>query len=264
MVVDDRTDWNAADRFPRSRRLATWDDGVRAVHERPDETMAIVMTCSHDTDFEVLKRVLARPPAFTGLIGSRSKRVCLFGRLVASGIDEAVVQTAAQWFDFKEGGNVKVHVKDGRQFVKQAKVFGKSWDFILLDAFNGDYIPEHLMTREFLEECRAVLAPNGVLVANTFSSSRLYEHESATYAAVFGRFINLKREDGNRIIVVRNGAQPTLAQHIAFFGKDLFRTVGVAHIDGVAAAVMSHGLGNRHENRIICLITQCSGIQFGL
>lgn len=127
-------------------------------------------------------------------------------------IDEAVVQVAAQWFDFKAGGKLKVHVKDGRQFVKQAGVFGQSWDIVLLDAFNGDYIPEHMMSKEFLEECQRILAPNGVLVANTFSASRLYQSESATYAAVFGRFVNLKREDGNRIILVRNGAALTLPQ----------------------------------------------------
>ena len=38
-----------------------------------------------------------------------------------------------------------------RQFIKQAGVFKQSWDLIVLDAFNGDYIPEHLMTREFLD-----------------------------------------------------------------------------------------------------------------
>lgn len=126
-------------------------------------------------------------------------------------IDEAVVQVAEQWFDFKAGGTVKVHLKDGRQFVKQAGVFGQRYDLIVLDAFNGDYIPEHLMTKEFLEECKRILAPNGVLVANTFSASRLYESESATYAAVWGAFVNLKRDDGNRIILARNGAALTLA-----------------------------------------------------
>ena len=50
------------------------------------------MTCSHDTDFELLRQLLVKPPAFVGLIGSRSKRVCLFGRLVASGIDSEAVQ----------------------------------------------------------------------------------------------------------------------------------------------------------------------------
>jgi spermidine synthase len=127
-------------------------------------------------------------------------------------IDPAVVQVAEQWFDFRAGGKLRVHVKDARQFVKQAVVFGQRWDLVILDAFNGDYIPEHLMTREFLAEVRSVLVPDGTLVANTFSSSALYDSESATYAAVFGGFVNLKRDDGNRIIVARNGAPPTIAQ----------------------------------------------------
>lgn len=127
-------------------------------------------------------------------------------------IDPAVVQVAEQWFDFKAGAAVKVHVKDGRQFVKQAVVFGQRWDLVVLDAFNGDYIPEHLMTREFLQEVRSVLVPGGALVANTFSTSTLYDSESATYAAVFGGFVNLKREDGNRVIVARHGAPPTIEQ----------------------------------------------------
>ena len=43
---------------------------------------------------------------------------------------------------------------------------------------------------------------------NTFSSSRLYDHESATYAAVFGRFYNLKRN--NRVILLRVSGLPPL------------------------------------------------------
>ena len=59
-------------------------------------------------------------------------------------------------------------------------------DLIMLDAFNGDYIPEHLMTREYLEETSKLMAENAVVVANTFSISQLYHHESTTYQAVFG------------------------------------------------------------------------------
>ncbi len=46
---------------------------------------------------------------------------------------------------------------------------------VILDAFASDYIPEHLMTAEFLEESRSLLTAEGVLVANTFSTSTLYE-----------------------------------------------------------------------------------------
>jgi xanthine dehydrogenase accessory factor len=92
IVVDDRPEWNSADRFPRSRRLLEWDTGVHAARERPEETFVCVMTCSHDTDFDLLRRLLDRSPGFVGLIGSRSKRACLFSRLIASGANESAVQ----------------------------------------------------------------------------------------------------------------------------------------------------------------------------
>jgi xanthine dehydrogenase accessory factor len=92
IIVDDRPDWNSESRFPRIRRIHSWDEGISAAQKTPSDTLACVMTCSHDTDFELLRKLLTKPPAFLGLIGSKSKRVCLFGRLVASGIDESLVQ----------------------------------------------------------------------------------------------------------------------------------------------------------------------------
>ena len=73
----------------------------------------------------------------------------------------------------------------------------------VLLVFDADYIPEHMLTKEFLEEVRAIMVPRGVIVANTFSDSALYDHESATYRAVFATFFNLKL--ANRIIVGRVG-----------------------------------------------------------
>ena len=48
------------------------------------------------------------------------------------------------------------------------------WISELLDAFDADYIPEHMLTREFLQEVKSIMAPGGVIVANTFSDSALY------------------------------------------------------------------------------------------
>jgi spermidine synthase len=90
--------------------------------------------------------------------------------------------------------------------VKRALREQKNYDLIMLDAFDHEYIPEHLLTQEFLKEVKALLAPGGVLAANTFSSSRLYDHESTTYASVFPEFFNLKKE--NRVIIAANGPLP--------------------------------------------------------
>lgn len=122
-------------------------------------------------------------------------------------IDAAVVEVAKRWFLFAPGERVRSAVQDGRVYVKRAARAGTKYDLVFLDAYDHDYIPEHLLTREFLREVRSVLAPDGAVVANTFSSSRLYDSESATYAAAFGRFLEFK--GSNRIIVATNGPLPS-------------------------------------------------------
>ena len=124
-------------------------------------------------------------------------------------IDPAVQTVAETYFDFRENDRITVHVQDARVFTKRAGLKGERYDLIMLDAFNGDYIPEHLMTREYLEETKALLMDGGVIAANTFSISRLYDHESTTYRAVFGEFINVtSRDSANRIILTTGGPLP--------------------------------------------------------
>ncbi|MCZ6641213.1 MAG: fused MFS/spermidine synthase [Gammaproteobacteria bacterium] len=124
-------------------------------------------------------------------------------------IDPAVVKAAEDFFDFRETENISVIVSDGRVYAKRAIGRKEHYDLIMLDAFNGDYIPEHLMTREFLQETKQLMNPGAVLVANTFSISELYHHESTTYTAVFGGFINLKSAfSSNRVIITTPDGTP--------------------------------------------------------
>lgn len=117
-------------------------------------------------------------------------------------IDPAVVRVAKAYFDFEVGANMRVHERDGRVFVKRALLNGQKWDLILLDAFTDEYIPQHLLTREFLEELKGLLSEGGVVVANTFANSRLYHHESATYQAAYPTVASLRVADSfNRILI---------------------------------------------------------------
>jgi spermidine synthase len=125
-------------------------------------------------------------------------------------IDPAVTRVARRFFGFQDGPKLKVFEVDGRVYVKRALREGVKYDAIMLDAFDHEYIPEHLLTREFLTEVKSLLSPTGVLIGNTFSSSKLYDHESTTYAAVFGSFFNMK--SANRVIVARPAGLPTEAQ----------------------------------------------------
>lgn len=124
-------------------------------------------------------------------------------------IDPAVTRVARKYFNFRDDPRMKVIELDGRVYVKRAIRSGEKYDVVMLDAFDHEYIPEHLLTREFLAEVKSLLTPTGVLVGNTFSSSRLYDHESTTYAAVFGTFYNLKA--ANRVIVARPAGLPDQA-----------------------------------------------------
>jgi spermidine synthase len=131
-------------------------------------------------------------------------------------IDDAVVKVAREYFFFKENDTTTVYVDDGRPFIKRASIRKQTYDYIILDAFSGDYIPEHMLTQEFLEEVKSIMTADGVLVANTFSTSRLYDHESVTYQRVFGDFFNFKLPtSGNRIIIAKRNGLPSQDQLIS-------------------------------------------------
>ena len=143
-------------------------------------------------------------------------------------IDPAVGAVAQRYFGYQPGPRQRLFLEDGRTYVERAHQEGVQYDMVMLDAFDVDYVPEHLMTLEFLQQVHAILAPDGVIVANTFTNSELYERESATYRAVFGDFFNL--ESGNRVIVAVKGTLPdapvlarnaqTWQSHLATLGID--------------------------------------------
>lgn len=125
-------------------------------------------------------------------------------------IDPAVVGVARQYFGFRPDERVHLSVQDGRAYVRQSLRGSKRYELIMLDAYEHQYIPEHMLTREFLTEVRSLLQPGGIVAANTFSSSRLYQNESVTYSSVFGEFYNLR--SGNRVILATNGPLPSIEE----------------------------------------------------
>jgi len=131
--------------------------------------------------------------------------------IIISEIDDAVLSVAEDFFEFEQTDKIKVDIGDGRVYVKRAGLRNETFDLVIIDAFNGEYIPEHLMTEEFLEEIKLLLPEDGILVSNTFSTSRLYDAESQTYQNVFGEIINLRMNStGNRIVIASMQDLPDL------------------------------------------------------
>lgn len=125
-------------------------------------------------------------------------------------IDPAVARVAHDYFGYQPGAHQHLYEEDGRAYVRRMLRTLQRYQLIMLDAYDQQYIPEHLLTQGFLAQVRSLLAPNGIVAANTFSSSRLYQNESVTYRAVFGTFYNLK--SANRVILASNGQLPGIAQ----------------------------------------------------
>jgi spermidine synthase len=76
-------------------------------------------------------------------------------------VDAEVVRLAQRWFRLRPSG--RLVVADGRRYIERAQ---ESWDFIIIDAFNGDRHPLHLFSREALELMKKRLVPGGVLSLN--------------------------------------------------------------------------------------------------
>ncbi|HTU01940.1 MAG TPA: fused MFS/spermidine synthase, partial [Candidatus Sulfotelmatobacter sp.] len=95
-------------------------------------------------------------------------------------IDPAVVAIAKRYFQVPEDARLRLHVQDGRRFVRET---GERYDLIYLDAYNSDTIPFHLTTREFYQELRARLAPGGLVVSNIIGALR--GPESAFFRAMY-------------------------------------------------------------------------------
>jgi spermidine synthase len=85
-------------------------------------------------------------------------------------IDPKVVQFARRYFNFRESINCRVHVEDGRLFLKRRPSNG-GYDIVFLDAFKSGSVPFHLKTREFYHEIMSALTPDGLLASNLYGKS---------------------------------------------------------------------------------------------
>jgi spermidine synthase len=82
-------------------------------------------------------------------------------------IDPTVVQVAKKYFPVKESPTLKIHVSDGRVFLRRSEA---KFDVIIMDAYvksrYGSFIPYHLATKEFFDLASAHLSEDGALAYN--------------------------------------------------------------------------------------------------
>ena len=102
-------------------------------------------------------------------------------------IDPVVVDVARTYFDVRTSDRLRIHVMDGRLFLKRSR---EKWDLIHIDAHTtnryGDTIPPHLVTQEFLREVSQHLNPGGIVHFHcAFGGTKLLAAIQKTMASVF-------------------------------------------------------------------------------
>lgn len=131
-------------------------------------------------------------------------------------IDPAVVDLAQNYFNFDRA--IPVHVEDARYFLTSAK---KRYDFLILDVFNGDTTPGHLLSIEAVTLAKQRVTPNGVLAVNLVGDIKLNTLMTAsvvkTFRKAFDQVVIYPTFDpstgngqGNLVIIAYDGKQRAL------------------------------------------------------
>jgi spermidine synthase len=112
-----------------------------------------------------------------------------YGPLPVDGveIDPEIVDVGNRYFALGDLKNVTTHVQDGRTYL-QTDGKDKKWTVVGIDAYRQPYIPFHLTTREFFEEVKAHLTPDGAVMINagrTATDTRLVDALAQTMLLVY-------------------------------------------------------------------------------
>jgi SAM-dependent methyltransferase len=102
-----------------------------------------------------------------GLVGLGTGTLAAWGRpndtLVFYEINPDVVRLAREQFSFLKDCPSAVEIIEGDARLSLEFEEPRQFDLLVLDAFSGDAIPIHLLTREALAVCRRHLKPGGIL-----------------------------------------------------------------------------------------------------
>ena len=110
-------------------------------------------------------------------------------------IDEELVQRVTSVLGVDDSMKFPTRIGDAR--IEVAKSTPDSADIVIGDAFSGIAVPWHLTTAEFLEDVRALLAPDGLYVMNLIDRGALEfaRAETRTFRSVFHEVVAVAPAD---------------------------------------------------------------------
>ena len=123
-------------------------------------------------------------------------------------IDRRVIQVAKTYFGLRETERVRYLDSDGRVFLNRNK---ELYDLIVVDAYQGGFVPFHLLTKEFYTLVKQRLTPGGAAAFNVHDGTKLYRSTVKTLGEVFPTLDLYPSGQGETIVVVTNTPAPDQA-----------------------------------------------------
>ncbi len=145
-----------------------------------------------------------RPSLRIGVIGLGAGTLAAYARKDDTidfwDIDPKSLRVAREHFTFvaESAGTIHLHLRDGRHALAASKT---DYDLVVLDAFTGDGVPSHLLTREALAIYLARLAARDGLLA---------VHTSTRYSKLFPVVAATARTHGRGAVAVTTAIDRTL------------------------------------------------------
>ena len=89
-VIDERAEWVNSSEIPSGvkRHHCEWDEFVTDATWDPERTFVAIMTHRHDTDQDIIQKIVTQPARYIGLIGSEAKWTRFRTRLLDRGSRE--------------------------------------------------------------------------------------------------------------------------------------------------------------------------------
>lgn len=157
-------------------------------------------------------------------------------------VDPHVEKLAKQYFGFSVPAGQSLAIDDGRQFLKKNR---DRYDQIWLDAFNSDYVPAHMTTKEFLQLVRSRLAEGGIVVQNLFCDNRFYDAQVATFRSVFAKVFTLAGERSGSCVIVGSDRPASDPAGLPKLARSLGGRIGPIDLLAEAAKCKPAPTGNK-------------------
>lgn len=149
-VIDERTDFANADRFPDADTILNLPFAEALNRIREPNAYYVIVTRGHKDDNLCLRTILQKPYTYCGMIGSRSKIKVVFDDLITQGYSEDKLKTVHSPIGLSIGAvtpeEIAVCIVGEMIQVKNAEKRGSEWDQALCDAIENIGEPYAMVT----------------------------------------------------------------------------------------------------------------------